>query len=77
MPKYIIEMCQMKKIGQIAVLRDLSDTYSNCTTTVTAGQQIVELSVCLFQMVQKESKNIISLNYIWAIVSQNNDVQVI
>ena len=63
-------MCQIMKIGQIVVLCDLSDAQ----LTVSAqwpSPRAVEFSVCS----KRYSKHILS--YIWAIVSQNNNVRVI
>ena len=50
LPKYAIEMCQIMRIGQIVVLRDLfkHSAYSTCAKTFTKFQGILEFSVCLF-----------------------------
>ena len=67
-------MCQIMKVGQIVVLYDLSDT----RLTVPAQRPSPSSNEYLL-FVLNDTKGIPKhiLNYIWAIISQNNNVQAI
>ena len=77
LPKYAIEMCQIMKIGQIVVLYGHSDTRLTVPArkpSPSSNEYLDLVSVYLNGM-EGTTKHI--LNYIWAIISQNNNVQAI
>ena len=69
-------MCQIMKIGQIVVLYDLSDTRLTVPPRrPSPGSNEYLNLVSVLNDTERITKHI--LDYIWAITSQNNNVQVI